>query len=187
MEKLLSSVLFRPCPVLLWDHRKYCFKSENTEYCENCGVYLPKESYRCVLHFLQNSLEERNFHRITECSRLEGTSVGRLVQPSCRSRVTYSRLHRTLSRRVLNISREGDSTTSLGSLFQCSVTLSHFSSGQWESWLGFRELRTDKNNSLGPSESELMHLDKFYRLIWGVWEFVRYWGPLTLIKAKKLV
>ena len=41
----------------------------------------------------------------------------------CRSRVTYSRLHRTLSRRVLNISREGDSTTSLGSLFQCSVTL----------------------------------------------------------------
>jgi len=29
---------------------------------------------------------------------LEGTSVGHLVQPSCRSRVTYSRLHRTLSR-----------------------------------------------------------------------------------------
>jgi len=27
----------------------------------------------------------------------------------CRSRVTYSRLHRTASRRVLNISREGDS------------------------------------------------------------------------------
>ena len=54
---------------------------------------------------------------------LKGTSVGHLVQPSCRSRVTYSRLHRTLSRRVLNISRGGDSTTSLGSLFQCSVTL----------------------------------------------------------------
>jgi len=32
-------------------------------------------------------------------------------------------LHRTFSRWVLNISREGDSTTSLGSLFQCSVTL----------------------------------------------------------------
>ena len=34
----------------------------------------------------------------------------------CRSRVAYSRLHRTLSRRVWNISREGDSTTSLGSM-----------------------------------------------------------------------
>ena len=33
------------------------------------------------------------------------------------------RLHRTASRQVLNISREGDSTTSLGSLFQGSVTL----------------------------------------------------------------
>jgi len=41
----------------------------------------------------------------------------------CRRRVTQSRLHRTLSRRVWNISREGDSTTSPGSLFQCSVTL----------------------------------------------------------------
>jgi len=54
---------------------------------------------------------------------MEGTSVGHLVQPPCRSRVTYSRLHRTASRWVLNISREGDSTTSLGSLFQCSITL----------------------------------------------------------------
>jgi len=41
----------------------------------------------------------------------------------CRSRVTYSSLYRTLSRQVLNISGEGDSTTSLGSLGQGSVTL----------------------------------------------------------------
>jgi len=41
----------------------------------------------------------------------------------CQSRVTQSRLHRTLFRRVLNISREGDSTASLGSLGQGSVTL----------------------------------------------------------------
>ena len=32
------------------------------------------------------------------------------------------RLHRKMSRQVLNVSRVGDSTTSLGSLFQCSVT-----------------------------------------------------------------
>jgi len=49
--------------------------------------------------------------------------VDHLVKPPCWSRVTYSRLHRTLSRQVLNISKEGDSTTSLGNLFQCSVTL----------------------------------------------------------------
>ena len=41
----------------------------------------------------------------------------------CRSRVTQSRPQRTLSRWVLNISREGDSTASLGSLGQGSVTL----------------------------------------------------------------
>ena len=35
----------------------------------------------------------------------------------CPSRVTHSRLHSTASRRGLNISREGDSTASLGSLF----------------------------------------------------------------------
>ena len=34
----------------------------------------------------------------------------------------YSRLHRWVTRQVLNISREGESTASLGSLFQCSAT-----------------------------------------------------------------
>ena len=42
---------------------------------------------------------------------------------ACPSRVTQSRLHSTVSRRVWNISREGDSTASLGSLGLGSVTL----------------------------------------------------------------
>ena len=37
--------------------------------------------------------------------------------------VPYGRLHRWASNQILNISIEGDSTTSLGNLFQCSVTL----------------------------------------------------------------
>ena len=71
----------------------------------------------------KSKVTESQNHRITECQGLEGTSVDQLVQPSCQSRVTYSRLHRTVSRLVLNISREGESTTSLGNLFQFSITL----------------------------------------------------------------
>ena len=52
-------------------------------------------------------------HRITESQGLEGTSEDSIL---------YSRLQRKVSRRVLNMSK-GDSTTTLGSLFQCSITL----------------------------------------------------------------
>ena len=51
---------------------------------------------------------------------------GPLGSPSptpCPRRVTHSRLHSTASRRGWNISREGDSTASLGSLGRGSVTL----------------------------------------------------------------
>ena len=54
--------------------------------------------------------------------------------------VLYSRLYRKASRRVLNISREGDSTGSLGSLFQCSVTLRGRKAGSCQG-VGFTTLR----------------------------------------------
>jgi len=68
---------------------------------------------------------------LTESQNHSTLGVGRDLcgSPSptpCRSRVTQSRLHRTVSRQVLNISREGDTTTSLGS----SVPRSTVTSGQ---------------------------------------------------------
>ena len=54
------------------------------------------DKYDCHQFFLQTVID----NRITEWLKLEETSMW-----------------------VLNISREGDSTTSLGNLFQCSVTV----------------------------------------------------------------
>ena len=55
------------------------------------------------------------------------TGIGRDLRGSSSptpllKQVPYSKLPRKASRCVLYITREGDFTTSLGSLFQCSVT-----------------------------------------------------------------
>lgn len=46
-----------------------------------------------------------------------------IIESNQVKQIPYSMLHRKLFRWVLSISREGDSTISLDSLFQCSVTL----------------------------------------------------------------
>jgi len=61
-------------------------------------------------------------HRMTEWLRLERSSGGHLVQPPCSSRATQTWLPRTVSRQLLTISKDGDCTTSLANLLQCSGT-----------------------------------------------------------------
>ena len=105
--------------VCRWDRKHRAAGLSTTTWCL-CHAH----AWPCLLPGARNA--QKSVHcnyRVTECSGFAGTSVGHLVQLPCRSRVTYSKLQRTLSMRALNISREGDSTTSLGSLFQCSVTL----------------------------------------------------------------
>lgn len=48
---------------------------------------------------------------------------GHLIQPPWWSRFSQRRLQRIISRQVLNICRDGNSTASLASLFKCSGTL----------------------------------------------------------------
>lgn len=58
-------------------------------------------------------------HRTTEQMKWEGRSGDHLVQSS----FSYSKFLRAVSCRVLNISRNGDSATSLDSLWRCLTTL----------------------------------------------------------------
>lgn len=58
------------------------------------------------------------FHIIIGKSGLEETSGHHLVQPS-----VENRLYKASSSQVLNISRKGKSTISLGNLFQCLIVL----------------------------------------------------------------
>ncbi|KAK4829728.1 hypothetical protein QYF61_006189 [Mycteria americana] len=65
-------------------------------------------------------------HRITESYRLEKTFkiIESNHKPNTAKNHHYTMSLSTSSKRPLNTSRDGDSTTSLGSLFQCLITLS---------------------------------------------------------------
>ena len=61
--------------------------------------------------------------QITEWPSLGGMSKSHLIQCSCSSRTTWSQLPRTISRWLLNVSKDGNPTIAVGNLCQCSVTL----------------------------------------------------------------
>lgn len=63
-----------------------------------------------------------NITGVTECLNLARTSWYCLVQHPAHCRVYQSRLPRTMSCQILNISTGGDSTASVGSLFQYLTT-----------------------------------------------------------------
>ena len=70
--------------------------------------------------------EAAEVHPASQNPRAAGVGRALCGSPSptpCPSRITHSRMHSTTSRRGWNISREGDSTASLGSLGQGSVIL----------------------------------------------------------------
>ena len=84
----------------------------------------------------ENKVVVKRRNRLTELQNHRMVGVGRDLcgSPSptpCPSRVTQNRLHRTTSRRGWNISREGDSTTSLGSLFRFAALISLLSPSEF--------------------------------------------------------
>ena len=80
----------------------------------------PRDSRPRGLMFFKKIRTFKKNHRIMGVGRdLWGSSGPTLFL----KQAPYSRLHRKMPRWALNTSREGDSTTSLGSLFQCSATL----------------------------------------------------------------
>lgn len=70
---------------------------------------------RCIHCSENRGLEAPDALKITELLRWEGTLGDHPVQSPFRGTVTWSRWHRNVSRCVLNISREEEFTTSLGS------------------------------------------------------------------------
>lgn len=95
--------------------------SDSTEGSECGGIYHLKRKRSRLRKELQRQKLHMN-HRVTGWLRLEGMSGCQQVQHLCSIRDLWNQFPRTVSRWLYNMSRKGDSTTSLGKLCQCSFT-----------------------------------------------------------------
>ena len=95
------------------------FRSKDYVRFSTAFIY-PLNNVQNPLEEVRWEMQESQNHRIVGVGR---DLCGSSSPTPCPSRVTQSRLHSTAARRGWNISREGDSTASLGSLGQGSVTL----------------------------------------------------------------
>lgn len=92
-------------------------------HCSTCGMPCSAASsnFLWYFYFLLILILISTFnHGIVE---VESTSGDCLFQPPAQSRGSKGRLPSTVSSWILNIWKDGDSTTSLGNLFQCLATL----------------------------------------------------------------
>lgn len=106
-----------------WSSSKYA----NTLLCALSHIPLPGTYSAC--HFKESTLTincviwmPNVYHTESQDGWRGNTTRGHLVQHPSSSRGLQSTTLRTVSRWLLNVSREADSTTSPSILFQCSVT-----------------------------------------------------------------
>lgn len=78
----------------------------------------------CIPWWLSQAMERSGFHRNMAKCRSGETSGCHPLQPLAHRRARYSRLLRATSTKVLDIFRNGDTTTFWGNLFQHLTTLS---------------------------------------------------------------
>lgn len=85
-----------------------------------------KPYHRITNHRITESQKQSHNHTITQSQNRRIVEVGRnphLVQSPCSRKATQNQFPRTMSKWILNISKGEDSTTSLGNLLQCSITV----------------------------------------------------------------
>lgn len=100
-------------------------ESGRLQYKQSSANHSVQSTHNCLSQAVSHQHIQQPYHsnRHTEELWWKGTAEDYFTQPPCSSKVTCRMLSRTMSCQVMNISKDGDSRTSLGTLFQCSTTL----------------------------------------------------------------